>query len=220
MKHRFFFTFFGALALLTGSHVASAQTTAAPHRSDAWGTATTMTAVGALGTQLFMPRVFYADPEVTVGWKARWHVSALAPVMTLTSLALLNEYGLKDKFEGFRPGCDATNQGGPGCKTYGNLSTHSFAAFSAFGQGTGVFLVDTFKWSDGRFNIGGFAGNVVLPLTLAVITGIGRSSGDYETGGQIVAGGGLGLASGLVTGLVYGLMQRPECGYSGSLVCW
>jgi len=217
MKNRFILI--AIVCLLSMARGASAQT-AAPERSSGWRTATTITAVGALGTQLLMPRVFYSDPEVTVGWKARWHVSVLAPIMTLTSLALLNEYGLKDGFEGYRPGCDASNQGGPGCQTYGMLSTHSFAAFSGLGQGTAVFLVDTFKWSGGRFNVGSFAGNVFAPLVLATITGIGRSSGNFETGGQIVAGGGIGLASGLVTGAVYALMQRPECGYTGSLVCW
>jgi hypothetical protein len=216
MKNRV--TLIAIVIFVSVSGAASAQS--APERSSAWSTATTITAVGALGTQLLMPRVFYADPEVTVGWKARWHVSVLAPIMTLTSLTLLNEYGLKDGFEGFRPGCDEANQGGPGCETYGMASTHSFAAFSALGQGTATFLVDTFKWSDGRFNVGAFAGQVFVPLVLSTITGIGRSSGNFETGGQILAGGGLGLASGLLTGATYALLQRPECGYTGSLVCW
>ena len=35
-----------------------------------------------------MPRVFYADPEVTVGWKARWHVSVLAPIVTSGNTAV------------------------------------------------------------------------------------------------------------------------------------
>ena len=48
----------------------------------------------------------------------------------------------------------------------------------------------------------------------------GRSAGNYESGGQIVAGATAGLAVGLVTGLTYALLQRPDCGYAGGLVCW
>ena len=218
MKNRFTLTLIAIVALAAVSRSASAQS--GTDRSHAWQTATTITAVGAIGTQLLMPRIFYADPEVTVGWKARWHVSVLAPVMTLTSLTLLNEYGVKSSLKGFRPGCDETNEGAPGCQTFGLLSTHSFLAFSALGQGTATFFVDMLKWSDGRFNVGEFAGDVATPLVLSVITGIGRSSGNWERSGQILWGGGLGLASGLLIGAGYALMQRPECGYTGSLVCW
>ena len=77
--------------------------------------------VASAGTQLLMPRVFYSDPEVTVGWKARWHVSVLAPVMTLTALAVLNEHALKDSFEGFRPGCNALVQA---CRENGEALVH------------------------------------------------------------------------------------------------
>ena len=28
------------------------------------------------------------------------------------------------------------------------------------------------------------------------------------------------LSSGLLTGLVYGLMQEPNCGYGDHVICW
>lgn len=207
------------VALSTAAAAASAQT-AAPSRDQTWGTVTTITAAAGLGFNVLMPRIFYSDPEATVGWKARWHVSSLAPVLTLTSLGLLNEYALKDSFKGYRPGCDDTNQGGPNCTSYGMMSTHSYYGFAALGQGAAVFIFDTTKWSNGRFNGGAFAGDVGVPLVLGVITAVGRGVGNYESAGQILAGGGAGLVSGFLTGMTYALMSRPECGYSGSLVCW
>jgi len=200
---------------------ARAQTAPGPIvRSDAWNDATTIMALSALGLELVMPRIFYADPEVTAGWKARWHLSALAPIMTLATLTLVNEHHLKNSFESPRPGCEDIDGYSPACTTYGMFSSQSFLAFSALGQGTGVFLGDTMKWSDGRFNAGAFTGQVGVPLVLAVITAVGRTSGNWETGGQVWATAGVGAAIGLGTGLMYSLMQRPECGYSGNLLCW
>src|SRR5690349_12277894 len=72
-------------------------------RDSTWGDVTTVTAISALSLEVLMPRVFYSDPEATVGWKARWHVSALAPVMTLVGVTTLNEFALKDAFKGHRP---------------------------------------------------------------------------------------------------------------------
>ena len=215
---------FVACALLAVAMFASvparAQVQPAPiERSAGWDDATTILALSSLGLQLVMPRVFYSDPEVTAGWKGRWHVSALAPVMTLATITLLNHHYLKDSFESPLPGCDV-NPGDPSCTTYGMFSSQSLLAWSAFGQGTGVFLGDTFKWSDGRFNAGAFTGNVAVPLVLAVITSIGRTSGNLESGGQVWASAGVGALVGLGTGMMYSLMQRPECGYTGSLICW
>jgi len=198
----------------------AAQTPPPPERSESWSTATTITAVSAAGLQLILPRVFYADPEVTAGWKARWHVSALAPIMTIATLTLVNERYLKDEFAGHRPGCDETNQGMPGCTSFGMLSSPTILAFGAFGQGLGVFLVDTTKWSDGRFNAGAFAGQVGVPLVLSVITAVGRTAGDWESAGQVWGSAGVGAGVGLGMGLIYALAQRPECGYTGNLVCW
>lgn len=204
-----------------GSPAARAQDAeTVPERSRGWDSASTAMALSAAGIQLLMPRVFYSDPEVTVGWKARWHVSVLAPSMTLAALTLINEQWLKDAFKGHRPGCDDANRDLSECSTYGMMSSEAQLAFSALGQGTGVFLVDTIKWSGGRFNGGAFAGHVGVPLALALLTTIGRSAGNLETAGQAWAGAGAGFVSGIGMGVLYALMQRPECGYGGSLICW
>jgi hypothetical protein len=207
------------LAALLTSAAARAQIEPT-ERSEGWDTATTIMAVSSFGLQLVMPRVFHSDPEVTVGWKARWHVSVLAPTMTLAALSLANEQWFKDAFESFRPGCDENNQGQPGCESFGMLSTHSLLTFSYLGQGTGVFLVDTIKWSNGEFNAGAFVGNVGVPLVLSVLTAIGRTAGDWEDAGQVWASAGIGLGAGLGMGVLYALLQRPECGYGGGLICW
>jgi hypothetical protein len=170
--------------------------------------------------QLIVPRVFYSDPEVVVGWKARWHVSVLAPTMTIAAIALLNESWLKDRIGGYRPGCDEATQGGPNCTSYGMLSTQSFAASAAFGQGLGTFIFDTVNWNGGRFNFGAFAGNTAVPGVLAIITTVGRSAGNWESAGQAWGSAGIGLLTGLGMGAIYATAQRPECGYSGSLICW
>jgi hypothetical protein len=216
-----------ALALALGSVVgvlvsspgtANAQT--APSRDSAWGTASTVTAVTALGIETILPRIFYSDPEATVGWKTRWHVSVLAPTMTLTALGVFSHYAMKDQIKGERPGCGDQNRTLGDCATFGMPSTHSFIAMSALGQGTGVFLADTIKWSRGKINIGSIVGHVGVPLVLGTLTMVGRKASNEETGGQIIAGGTAGLLTGFGTGLLYAVMQRPECGYTGSLVCW
>jgi hypothetical protein len=209
-----------ALFVLLVASPARAQTSPPPNRDQGWGTATTATMVTAGAVQLLMPRIFYSDPETTVGWKARWHVSQLAPVMTLATLAVVNEYALKTALSDPRPGCDASNAGGPGCETFGGPSTHAFAATSAFGHGTAVWLFDMLKWSDGRFNAGSFVGNVAVPLILAGVTDVGRGVGNWESTGQVVEGSLLGLGFGFLVGMTYSLMARPECGYTGNLICW
>ena len=206
-----------SLTLLAAPAPAHAQEL---ERSQGWKTATNILTLSSLGVQLLMPRVFYSDPEVTVGWKARWHVSVLAPSMTLITIGLLNEQFLKDSFEGYRPGCNEMNQGSPGCTDFAMLSTHSYLAGSALGHGLGVFLVDTLKWSDGRLNGGALAMNVGVPAVLAVITTVGRSAGNWETGGQAWGSAGIGAVVGLGLGTLYALAQRPECGYGGDLICW
>jgi hypothetical protein len=189
-------------------------------RSETWRDVTTVLTLSSIGVQVLMPRVFYSDPEVTVGWKARWHLSVLAPSMTLVATGFLNEQLLKEAFKGHRPGCNEDNQGLAGCESYGMLSTHSYLAGAAFGQGLGLFLVDTIKWSDGRFNAGSFAMNVGVPGVLGVVTAVGRSAGDWETGGQSWGSAGIGAALGLGLGALYASLQRPECGYGGDLICW
>ena len=209
-----------ALLVLAVSSPAGAQTSPAPNRDQGWGTATAVTVGAAGAVQLLMPRIFYSDPESTVGWKARWHVSQLALVMTLTVLTLANEYALKGTIKSFRPGCDATNTPGPNCETYGSPSTHAFGAFSALGNGAGVWLFDMTKWSGGRFNAGSFIGNVFIPAVLAGVTDVGRGAGNFESGGQIIAGSLAGVGFGFLVGMTYSLMSRPECGYSGNMFCW
>ena len=191
-----------------------------PDRNHDWKVATNALAISAGAVELLMPRIFYSDPEVTVGWKARWHVSVLAPTMTLATLTLFNEVVLKDAIKGRLPGCDDTNLDSPSCASYGFMSSQSFAAFAAAGQGTGIFLADTLKWSHGNVNAGALVGHVAVPLVLGVITTVGRTAGNLETAGQAWGSGGIGLLSGLGMGLLYGLAQRPECGYTGDLICW
>jgi hypothetical protein len=210
------------IAVLLASGAAQAQMgpTVPPTRSEGWGTATDVMAGISLGLQAIMPRIFFSDPEVTQGWKARWHVSQLAPVMTLTTLALFNETSLKTLFKGNRPGCDDTNTTDPSCSSYGFLSTPSFVAGSALGQGAGVFLVDSLKWSNGQINAGALVGDVIVPLIIAPIVAVGRDAGDWETGGQSWGSAAIGLGIGLITGTIYAELQRPECGYTGNLICW
>jgi hypothetical protein len=205
------------LSVPFASGTAIAQSSGAePSRDATWNTATNALAVSSLAVEALVPRVFFSDPEVTAGWKARWHVSALAPLMLLSTLSLANEVSLKGAFASPRPDCPST---GP-CDGYGLLSTPSFAAASALGYGVSVFVVDTVRWSAGNVGVGGLLGEVVLPLVLAPITIIGRTSGNWETGGQAWGSGAVGLVSGLVTGFVYATLQRPECGYTGNLICW
>jgi hypothetical protein len=220
MRKAWCLTLAPALLVLAVSSPAQAQVSPPPNRDQGWGTATSVTLGASAAIELLMPRVFFSDPEATVGWKARWHVSQLAPVATLTVLALANEYLLKQSFADPRPGCDATNQGGPGCETYGMMSTHAFGAGAALGHGAAVWLFDMTKWSDGRFNAGSFVGNLALPAILGGVTVVGRGAGNYETGAQIAAGGLTGLALGFLMGTTYSLMARPECGYTGNLICW
>jgi hypothetical protein len=207
------------LAVSSPAH-AQAGPSPVPNRDQGWGVATTVTMGAAGAIELLMPRIFYSDPESTVGWKARWHVSQLAPVMTLTVLTLTNELLLKGAIKDARPGCDATNTPGPHCDTYGSPSTHAFGSFAALGQGAGVWLFDMTKWSDGRFNAGSFIGNVFIPLVLAGVTDVGRVSGNWESAGQVIAGSVAGVGLGFLTGMTYALMARPECGYTGNMICW
>jgi hypothetical protein len=219
-KLLFLVCFVAAISTFGFGTNAQAQVSPVPERDKTWQTVTGITLAAGVATQLIMPRVFYADPEVTVGWKGRWHVSVLTSVLTLTAVAALNEGALKNAFGSDRPGCDATNSGLKNCETYGMLSTHAYGAFAALGHGGAVFLFDTTKWSGGRLNGAALAGNIGAPLVLGAFTAIGRGVGNYESAGQILAGGGVGLALGFLTGMTYSLMQRPECGYTGSLICW
>lgn len=207
------------LVLAVGSS-ADAQVTPAPGRDQNWGVATTVTMATAGAVELLMPRIFYSEPESTVGWKARWHVSQLAPVMTLTVLTIANELLVKQAIGDRPPGCDDTNTPGPHCDGYASPSTQAFGGFAALGQGAAVWLFDMTKWSGGRFNVGSFIGNVAVPFVLAGITDVGRSVGNWESGGQILAGSVAGLGFGFLMGMTYSLLARPGCGYTNNLICW
>ncbi len=145
-------------------------------------------AIGVLSPVL-MPRVYYSDPTATVGWKGRWHFSMLAPAATMVSLTFLIDGPIKQAAKDPRPGCEQANTDvgfpGSGCETFGAPSTHMFATYGSFGAGATIFLVDTFKYSDGRFNVPSFIGNVALPLTAAVLGTVGRA---IETGTDATTG--------------------------------
>lgn len=189
-------------------------------RDETWGTVSSIATVSAVASQVLIPRIFYSAPSVTVGWRARWHVSAMAPVGAHLGLVMLNEDVLKPAIGDFRPGCDDTTTALPECQSFGMVSSHAFSSFAALGNGVGVFLFDTIEWSDGQFSGGAFAGHVVFPLLMAGASAASRGIGNYETGEQIIAGASSGLVIGFLTGMTYSLMQTPECGYSGSLICW
>jgi hypothetical protein len=203
------------LVVLTFSVQASAQ-----QRNTTWGAVTNATTAVAVAGSLLMPRIAYSSPEATVGWKGRWHVSVLAPVMTQMGIAFLNEAALKEAFKEPRPGCSGVSANVAGCESYALFSTQSLLATAALGQGLSVFLFDTIKYSGGRFHGGSFVGHVISPLLLAGVTVGGRAAGDYETFGQSLASAGVGLVTGALMGVLYASMQAPNCGYSGALVCW
>lgn len=208
--------------VLSAPAPASAQSLPAPQRSEAWGTVSTVSALVGASTQLLMPRIYYSDTEVTVGWKARWHASVIASTMTLMALAFVSEFGVKPEIASYRPGCGPSNLGVPGCTTFGMPSTHTHTAFASLGHGTAVFLVDSWKWSEGRVSAGSAMGNVGLPLIASILTYAGRVAGtpSHEHGDQALVGAGVGIGLGLVAGGVYSLLQRPECGYGAGVVCW
>lgn len=216
-----------ALSLLAPREAAAQPIQVGAARDDTWDTVSHVTlGIGTI-TPFLMPRVYYSDPESTVGWKGRWHVSMLAPAMTLTALTVFVEVPIKDAIESTRPGCTLEETKVPydNCETFGGPSTHSFAAWAGTGAGTGIFLVDTFKWSDGRLHAGGLIGNVLVPLTASVFTSVARGAapGDtegHESAGQIFAGALPGFFSGLAIGASYALLQRPSCGYGNSIFCW
>jgi hypothetical protein len=106
-------------------------------------------------------------------------------------------------------------------------STHSFASWGATGAGTAIFIVDTVKYSNGKFHPGSFVGNVAVPLVLSVFTSAARAADPTgpmvfppETVGSIVIGSLTGFATGALLGLGYSFMLRPNCGYGGHIICW
>lgn len=217
----------GVLLPTTEAHAQAIPPSA--ERDENWGTAATISTIIGVSTVSLMPRIYYNDPEATVGWKARWHISQLAPVMTLTAATLLVDIPIKNLAEGTRPDCtvEETESGfdGSNCESYGMPSTHSFAAWSATGAGTAIFIIDTMVHSDGEFHAGAFVGNVVVPLAASVMASVGQGvagapDSPYEDPAQIGIGVAAGVVTGFLTGLAYSLLQEPNCGYGNNIVCW
>jgi hypothetical protein len=223
----------GASALLLPRE-AAAQQIIVQHDAT-MGAISNITMVAGASIVFLMPRVYYNDPEATVGWKARWHVSMLAPAMTLTAVTLFVDGPIRSMIKSTRPGpgisctlAETQVQEDNGCESFGGPSTQTFASWGATGFGTGLFLVDTFKYNDGRVSVGGLVGNIVVPLTLSVVTSVTRSmntgsafnSGPYESGGQNLAGALPGFFTGAILGVGYAFLQRPNCGYGNNVICW
>ena len=209
--------------------LAPREAAAQVRRDENWGTVSHIGLALGASAVFLMPRVYYSDPEATVGWKGRWHVSMLAPAMTFTAITLLVEVPIKSAIESPRPGCgvDLTSADvtGSDCETFGGPSTHMFASWGSTGAGLGIFLVDTFRYSDSRFSVPGFIGNVAFPLTASIFTTIGRAvapgtSEAYEDAGQLFAGGLPGFFIGMGIGAAYAALQRPNCGYGNAIICW
>jgi hypothetical protein len=207
---------------------AAAQTPPVVMRDKNWDIVSNVTMIAGASIVSLMPRVYYNDPEATVGWKGRWHISALAPIMSMTALTLMVDISVKNAIKTTRPGCtvDGTVYPLTECASFGAPSTQSYAAWGATGAGTGIFLVDTLKYSDGRFNVPYFLGEVIAPLTLSILSSVGRAvepgALDYphESGGAIAAGALTGFASGLIVGGAYALLQKPSCGFGNNVFCW
>jgi hypothetical protein len=217
--------------LLAPREAAAQQVMPVVQRDSGWGTVSNVTMLVNVGLVTLMPRVYYNDPEATVGWKARWHISMLAPALAMTGLTLLVDGPIRGAIQDPRPGCTqdqtAAALPGQGCQSYGMPSTQSFAAFGATGAGTTIFIVDTLKYSNGKFNVGSFFGNVGVPLVLSVFTAVARSAAPgglplypAESVPQIAVGAATGFVTGALLGLGYSFMQRPNCGYGGNIVCW
>lgn len=210
----------GGVSTIVASASAQTAPSPVPDRSDGWNTATSVFAAVSWASVLATPRYTYADADVTVGFKPRWHVSVLAPTMTLATLAFVNRDFLQKEIGGFRPGCDDSNRGVAGCERRGMPSTHALVSFSALGQGAGIFLVDTFKWNHGKLAPVSLVGHVLLPLVSSSLVLAGRIAGDHETTPQVLVGAGAGLGLGLGMGVVYAIFQRPECRFGAGIVCW
>ena len=213
----------GVLGTTLGEQEAAAQIPPIAERDPNWDVVSTVSMILGVSSVSLMPRVYYSSPDATVGWKARWHFSMFAPALAMTAGTLLVELPIRDAIQSPKDGCtvDQTlaNLPDSGCETFGGHSTHSFAAWGAFGAGTSIFLVDTFKYSDSEFHVGSFIGNVAFPLTAAIMTSVSRSADGRGIGpentGQVVAGMLPGLGVGALLGLAYSWMQEPDCGYGG-----
>ncbi len=218
----------GTLTMGLSEGDAYAQIRPFAERDSNWDAVSNIAMMIGVSSVALMPRVYYSSPDATVGWKGRWHVSALAPIMTMTGLTLFMNGPVRNAIQSPKDGCtlDQTTPSlkDTGCESFGGPSTHAFASWGATGAGLGIFLVDTLKYSDGRFNVPSFLGNVAIPFTSSILTSVARSADGSGVGpegtGQVIAGTLPGLGAGLILGLGYSLLQEPDCGYGGYLFCW
>jgi len=216
------------LTSFVGLDEARAQIPPTVERDQNWDTVSTVTMLISVTSVSLMPRVYYSSPDATVGWKGRWHVSALAPIMTMTGLTLLVDMPVKDAIQSPKVGCTAEQTiddlPNSGCESFGGPSTHAYAAWGATGAGLSTFLVDTIDYSDYKLNVPSLIGNVIIPLSSSIVSSVARSTDGSGTGpestGQVVAGALSGVATGAIVGLVYSKLQEPDCGYGGYLFCW
>jgi len=221
-----------AASVVATNGVAQAQTQGGippiVERDANWDTVSNVSMGLGVASVTLMPRVYYSSPDATVGWKARWHFSSLAPVMSMVGTTLLVDQPIKDAIQSTRPDCSVDQTlarlEDSGCETFGGPSTHAFASWGAFGYGTAVFLVDTLRYSDGEFHAGSFVGNMLFPFSAAIMTSVARAQGgagiQHESTGQIIAGTLPGLGVGALLGLGYSMLQEPDCGYGGFVFCW
>jgi hypothetical protein len=207
---------------------ANAQIPPVVGRDPNWETVSNVSLGIGVGVVSLMPRVYYSSPDATVGWKARYHVSMLAPAMTLTGLTLLVDGPIRSEFQRPKQGCSVEDTlaqlPGSGCESFGGPSTHAFASWGATGAGLGTFLVDTLKYSDGHFSAPSFVGNVGVPIAASIMTSVSRSADGSglgpESTEQVLAGALPGFAVGALLGAGYALLQEPDCGYGNYLFCW
>lgn len=218
-----------ALCSTVGTRRAEAQTVPPiAERDSNWDAVSTVTMAISVASVSLMPRVYYSSPDATVGWKARWHASSLAPIMTMLALTWVIDEPIKDAIESPRDGCsvEQTDAQLPdsGCENWGSPSSHAFAAWGATGAGFVIFLVDTLEYSDGEFNFASLLGNVIVPFGASMVSSIARSADGYgigpESTGQVFAGAIPGLVTGALMGLAYSYWQEPDCGYGGYIICW
>jgi hypothetical protein len=220
--------FSGALLTCLDEGTAHAQIPQIVERDPNWEIVGNVSMGIGLGSVIVMPRVYYSSPVATVGWKARWHISALAPIMSMTGLALLLDGPIKTAIQKPKDGCTVEQTlaklPDSGCESFGMPSTHAFASWGATGAGLGIFLMDTIKWSNGHFHVGSFIGNVAVPFTASIMTSVSRSADGsglgFEDTPQVVLGAVPGVIIGAALGLSYAYLQEPDCGYGNYLICW
>jgi hypothetical protein len=207
---------------------AQAQIPPVVERDQNWDTVSNVSLGIGVGVVALMPRIYYSSPDATVGWKARYHVSMLAPAMTLTGLTMLVDGPIRGAFQKPKQGCTVEDTlaqlPNSGCESFGGPSTHAFASWGATGAGLGTFLVDTIKYSNGHFSAPSFVGNVAVPVAASIMTSVSRSADGSglgpESTGQVLAGALPGFAVGALLGVGYSLLQEPDCGYGNYLFCW